>query len=219
MLAWTTRSWLHSFETDTDTAVFLLFYLFWSSISTLPLLSVSQQEVEDMEEREGHVVHCGVASQSSWQPHTPSSLELSCCHCDPLPLMIWTWLIKKNCPRSSISFFWNPADGREDWNRWECCWSSTGALLGNTGMPVQQITVVPTGETTSKSTSHTKDKNEVRLWPRSSVVRPQQFLWALFCFYFLWSKFKIKEKWVRFLENMLVLSEGGNLWSVPDFDV
>ncbi|KAM7394444.1 hypothetical protein PAMP_021248 [Pampus punctatissimus] len=63
--------------------------------------------------------------------------------------------------------------GREAAAYWECCGSNTGALLGNSSMPVQQITVVPARETANngKSAPRSKDKNEGRKAPGRSGSR------------------------------------------------
>ncbi|KAI3353308.1 hypothetical protein L3Q82_019850, partial [Scortum barcoo] len=63
--------------------------------------------------------------------------------------------------------------GQEGAACWECCGSNTGALPGNSSMPIQQITVVPARETASngKSASRSKDKNEGRKAPGRSGSR------------------------------------------------
>ncbi|XP_054459797.1 E3 ubiquitin-protein ligase MARCHF8 [Anoplopoma fimbria] len=63
--------------------------------------------------------------------------------------------------------------GQDSAASWECCRSNTGALPGNSSMPIQQITVVPAKETASngKSAARSKDKTEGRKGPGRSGSR------------------------------------------------
>lgn len=150
------------------------------------LISLSQQEGRGGRGggRGGGSEHCSLVSQSSWRPHTPPSPELShCCHGDLIPFHLgsswWSGLSAVPFSRGwdSGSHVGTRFRGREGAACWECCGSNTGALPGNSSMPVQQITVVPARETASnsKSAPRSKDKNEVSFWP----LNPVFILWSV----------------------------------------